>query len=359
MRITTPVLTGFCPPLTPRAIILAMKVSELGEFGLIDVLSRMVSEARDPRSPAWQNLLIGIGDDAAAWRCPGAKVQLGKIDALFENVHFTPDTATWREIGWKALSINLSDIAAMGGIPAYALVSLGLRDTTAVEDVKEMYRGMIDLASRFQVAIVGGNISRAGEISVVVSLSGTAREGHLLTRCAARAGEQIGVTGSVGGATGGLRMLTRKLDFDPESYKTLRRAFQQPWPRVAEAQGLVEAGVKCAIDISDGLVADLKHISEMSEVGARVNVDLVPVNPVVKARFPDQSLSMALGGGEDYELVFTAAPEIMSKVKSSLGCPVTVIGETLGGHPGEVELVDSKGRPYELPVRGWDHFAKK
>ncbi len=335
-----------------------MKVSELGEFGLIDILAGMVAQSRKSGIPSWQDLLVGIGDDCAAWRVRPGEVQLGKIDALFENVHFTLDTATWRELGWKALAINMSDIAAMGGLPRYALVNLALPENTGVEDVRELYRGMIELAEKFGVAIAGGNISRAREVSIVLALYGVGSEERLMTRSAARPGDLIAVTGYVGGAAGGLRMLMQHLAFDSATADALRAAFLHPWPRIIEGRLLVEAGVRCAIDISDGLVADLKHICEMSKVGARLNVEAVPVHPLVSASFPDDWREMGLGGGEDYELLLSAPPDIMASVNQALTCPVTVIGEVIAGTPGAVQLITGEGKPFNLPAAGWDHFNK-
>ncbi len=335
-----------------------MKVSELGEFGLIDVLAGMVDQSRRDGLPSWQDLIIGIGDDCAAWRARPGEVQLGKIDALFEHVHFTLGTATWRELGWKALAINLSDIAAMGGLPRYAFVNLALPETTEVEHVKDLYRGMIELAEKFGVAIAGGNISRAREVSIVVAVSGVGQEERLMTRAAARPGDQIAVTGAVGGAAGGLRMLMQRLDFDAAATDALRTAFLTPWPRIIEGRVLVEAGVRCAIDISDGLVADLRHICEMSRVGARLDVDAVPVPPAVRTGFPNDWREMGLEGGEDYELLFAAPPDIMDRVNQALTCPVTVIGEITAEGPGEVRPVTRQGKPFRLAATGWDHFKK-
>ncbi len=331
-----------------------MKVSELGEFPLIDILAGMVEESRNDSMPAWQNLIVGIGDDCAAWRVEPDHVQIGKIDALFENIHFKLDTATWRELGWKVLAINMSDIAAAGGMPRYALVNLALPPDTEVENIKDLYRGMLELAGKFGVAIAGGNISRAGEVSIVLSLTGVAREGRLLSRSVARPGHQIAVTGSLGGSAGGLRLLSQNLDLDIAARDSLRTAFMTPFPRVAESLLLVESGVRCCIDISDGLVQDMGHICEQSGVRGRIHVDRVPRHPAITANFPMDSVLMALSGGEDYELLFTASPETMAKVNRALTCPVTVIGEIVEG--AGVELLDSRGRVFTLPQTGWDHF---
>ena len=332
-----------------------MKVSELGEFGLIDLLARMVSSSQDKQLASWQKLIVGIGDDAAAWH-GDASIQLATVDSLIQDVHFSLNTTSWEELGWKALAVNLSDIAAMGGVPGYALVSLALPDHTEVEDVAALYKGMIELAQQFGVAIVGGDMSRAPVVGITVSILGSTRDKRLLTRSAAKPGDKIAVTGYLGAAAAGLEMLTGQLQFSPEVTAYLRGAFLHPLPRVAEGQLLVEQGVAAAIDISDGLISDLKHVCEASQVGARVQIDCLPIYPMVKDNFRDKSLELALSGGEDYELLFTASSEVVDKVSRAASCLVTVIGEIISGKAGEVNLVDIKGNPLALGKVGWEHF---
>jgi len=329
-----------------------MKVSELGEFGLIDLLAKMV-----PRSQS-QQLILGIGDDAAAWHGETAP-QLVTTDSLFQDIHFTLETTPWKELGWKALAVNLSDIAAMGGIPRYALISLALPGHTEVDDVTALYEGMIEIAQQFEVAIVGGDTCRAPLVSITITVLGSA--GHqdkpMLTRSAARPGDQVAVTGYLGAAAAGLEMLTGQLQLDPESANLLKDAFLRPRPRVVEGQMLVGWGVKAAIDISDGLVADLKHVCDASRVGARIEVDHVPVHPTVRAGFGGRALELALSGGEDYELLFTAGADVIAKVKETASYPVTVIGEMVAGETGKITLVDASGNPFKLDETGWEHFA--
>ncbi len=328
-----------------------MKVSELGEFGLIDLLAKMLPASHN------RQLIIGIGDDAAVWR-GDASTQLATIDSLFQDVHFSLNNITWQELGWKALAVNLSDIAAMGGVPEYALVSLALPEQTEVEDVAAMYRGMIELAQQFGVAIIGGDTCRAPLVSITITVLGSARkDGHILTRSTAVPGDKIAVTGYPGSAIAGLEMLSNQLHFSPEATTYLRDAFNHPLPRIAEGQLLVEQGVKTAIDISDGLVADLRHICRASKVSARVEIERMPVHPLVKANFGDKSITMALSGGEDYELLFTANDEIIDRIKSATSCPVTVIGEITAGKAGEVTPVDKNGKPFNLRQAGWEHFT--
>ncbi len=333
-----------------------MRVSQLGEFALIDRLARMVSQAEDRQKAPGQQLIIGIGDDAAAWQGDAA-TQLATVDSLVQDVHFSLDNTPWEDLGGKALAVNLSDIAAMGGVPRYALVALGLPADTGVEDVTALYRGMIELAQQCGVAIIGGDVNRAPIVIITITVLGSAaKRGALLTRSAAVPGEQIAVTGYLGAAAGGYEMLTGRLEFAAEAAEPLRNAFLRPQPRLAEGQLLAAQGARAAIDISDGLVADLAHVCQQSGVGARVEAERVPVHQAAKAGFGDRSLEMALSGGEDYELLFTAPGEVVRRVKEAAPCPITVIGETTGDNKGEVTLVDRQGNRVSLEKRGWEHF---
>ncbi len=335
-----------------------MKVSQLGEFGLVNLLAKMVSAAQDKQAGARQHLIIGIGDDAAAWHVNGS-ILLATIDSLRENIHFSLDTISWEELGWKALAVNLSDIAAMGGLPQYALVSLAVPADTDVENVTALYSGMLKLAQEFDVAIVGGDTDSAPLVEVAVTVIGTASAAkkELLTRSTAKPGDKIAVTGYLGAAAAGLQMLTKHLQFNPETTISLKKALLQPYPRVKEGQLLLECGVKTAVDISDGLISDLGHICQASQVGARIEIERVPIHPATKANFGDKALELALSGGEDYELLFTASTEAIEKVKKAVNCPVTVIGEIIADKTARIALVDSKGKPFNLSKTGWEHFT--
>ena len=330
-----------------------MKVSELGEFGVIDRLAEIANRARREQGT---NLIIGIGDDTAAWQ-GDSSVQLATVDSLVEGVHFTLDTSSYEEVGWKSLAVNLSDIAAMGGQPEYALVSLGLPGDTDVVDVTDLYRGMIALAEQFQTRIIGGNIVSAPQLVVNVTVFGSAiSRDSLLTRSAARPGDRVAVTGPLGAAAAGVEMLGKGLEFEPGITVALRKALLRPFPRIAEGRLLVEHGVKAAIDISDGLIADLNHICQASRVGARIEVDRVPVAPPVQSSFVERALGLALSGGEDYELLFTASADCVEKVSKAASCPIYVIGEVVVNDKHQVTLVDSQGNPVSLSGKGWDHF---
>jgi thiamine-monophosphate kinase len=330
-----------------------MKVKELGEFGLIDRLNKMIEDAKiNKASP---HLILGIGDDAAVWK-GDSLIQLATVDTMVENVHFSLDTTTWQELGWKALAINISDIAAMGGLPHYALVALALPEDTEDENVTKLYKGMIEIAKEYKIAIAGGNISRAPQVSVTITVLGSSPANKILRRSTAKAGDVIAVTGYAGSAAAGLEMLQKKLKFKATDAKYLRNAFLHPVPRIEEGQLLLKYGITTAIDTSDGLLADLQHICEASKVSARVNIEQVPIHNAVKANFGKKVLEMALGGGEDYELLFTGSAEAINKVKKAAKCPLTVIGEIISGKPGEINLFDAGGKPVKTGRMGWTHF---
>lgn len=337
-----------------------MKVSELGEFGLIDLLAKMADSTRNNQKASWQQLIIGIGDDAAAWRSD-ASTQLATIDSFIQDIHFSLGTTSWEDLGWKAIAVNLSDIAAMGGIPRYALVSLALPGHTEVADVIALYKGMIELAQRFEVAIIGGDTSSAPLVAINITILGSAKgqDKDILTRSAAKPGDKVAVTGELGAAAAGVRMFNSKLQFSPEATACFKKASLCPYPRIAEGQLLVEQEVKTAIDISDGLIKDLSHICQSSQVGARIEIDRVPIQPEVRANFGDSALELALSGGEDYELLFTASTEVIDKVKKAASCPVTIIGEIIADKTNEITLVDKKGEPFNLSKTGWEHFAPR
>ena len=329
-----------------------MKVSELGEFGLIDLLAKMIAGAGI--NEADPDLIIGIGDDTAAWRCKDS-MQLATVDTMVQDIHFTLETIPWQELGWKSLAINLSDVAAMGGIPRYALVALALPDNTDVEDITGLYKGMIDISKKYKIAIAGGNISRAPQVSVTVTVLGSSTNKTLLKRSTAKPGDKIAVTGYTGSAAAGLEMLTKKLKFKPDVTACFREAFLHPQPRIVEAQVLVKNGITTAIDTSDGLLSDLRHICEASKVKAIVNTGSLPIHNNVKASFSKKALEMALGGGEDYELLFTGKPGTVEKVRDEIKYPVTIIGEIIEGPP-EISLLDTKGNPVKIGKTGWVHF---
>jgi len=328
-----------------------MRVRDIGEFELIGHLAETLGALdRGPR------LRVAIGDDAAAWDSPAGMTVLS-TDTMVEGVHFNRDRTSWRDLGWKAMAVNLSDVAAMGCSPGYSVVTLGLHGGLPVDGLKEMYLGMADACRRFGGAAVGGDVVRSPVFFVTVAMTGMAGDGDtpLLLRGAARPGDQVAVTGSLGGSAGGLRMLAEGPVLDDKTGSYLRDAHNRPAPRVSEGAILRRDGVLAAIDISDGLVADLDKLCEASGVGAVVRSGLLPVDARLKAAFPQDWLSLALSGGEDYELLFTAPPRTMESAISALEIPSAIVGDIVAA-PRGVSVLDRDGRPVAVERGGWDHF---
>jgi thiamine-monophosphate kinase len=332
-----------------------MTLADLGERGLIKRL-----RGRIP--PPGPDVLLGIGDDAAAVAWEGGTLLL-TTDTLLEGIHFRRSTATLREIGAKALAVNVSDIAAMGGEPRYALLALALPPTLAVGDVDELYAGLLETAERHGVTLVGGDTCAApGGVVLSVTLVGRVA-GAPLRRSGARPGDAILVTGTLGAAAAGLAVLERGPGAVPPALaETVVRPHRVPTPRVAESGVIRASGWATAmIDLSDGLATDLGHIAAESGVGARIDVDALPLSDGTRAiagALGADPVGWALSGGEDYELLFTAAAEhaaeLARTVAAETGTPVHRIGEVRPAGEGVRYL--RGGRPYAV-APGFDHFA--
>lgn len=347
-----------------------MLVSEIGEFDLIDRLAARIegANARRIREAGARGfrMLRAIGDDAAVWDAPpGARVIT--TDTMVEGVHFRLDYTPWRDLGWKCLATNISDVAAMGCVPTYAIITLGLRPDLPVEGLEALYDGMMEVAAEFGGAVVGGDIVRSPAFFITVALQGAAPGGSdaLLLRDAAKPGDLIAVTGPLGSSAGGLRLLAsgagsaaQGIAADAVAY--LVNAHNRPTPRVGEGVALADAGVRCAMDISDGLMDDLAKLCRASGVGARVYAPRAPADARLKAAFPDEWLELALGGGEDYELLFAAPPKVMRRAISAVSPPPTVVGAITeyadDGSAPCATLVDARGKPMDVAHGGWDHF---
>ncbi len=331
-------------------------LAELGERGLIARLRRQLP-------PPGPEVLVGIGDDTAAvaW---GGQTLLLTTDTLLEGVHFRRSTATLRDVGAKAIAVNVSDIAAMGGEPCYALLALALPPSLPVAEIDELYAGIHDMARRHGVAVVGGDTCAApGGAVLSVTLVGRV-DGAPLRRSGARPGDAILVTGDLGASAAGLAVLEQSPGgLPPATAEAARRRHRLPTPRVAEGRLIRASGHATAmINVSDGLVTDLDHIATESRVGARIDVDALPVSEGTRAvadALGRDPLQWALSGGEDYELLFTAAAdraaEVARAVTDGTGTPVHRIGEVRP--PGEgVRFLDRGGRPRAVEP-GFDHFG--
>ena len=342
-----------------------MLVQDVGEFGLIELLARAVAHENDALIAGLGRrgfrVRLSIGDDAAAVSAPAGLSTL-TTDTMVEGVHFDLANTPWHDLGWKALAVNLSDAAAMGAEPVCSLVTLGLRPDLPVSGLLEMYAGMMEAHGRYGGALVGGDVVKSPTFFVTVALEGAAQtpdgRERLLTRDSARLDDVIAVTGHLGCSAGGLRMMTGGLESSMDAVTTrhLREAHNRPAPRVAEGAALAAAGVRAAMDVSDGLVADLGKLCEASGVGAMLDGAHLAADDCLRRAFPGEWLELALCGGEDYELLFTAPPDVLESAARDIEIPVHVIGKVVEGPPS-VRALDPAGREIGLAAGGWDHFS--
>ncbi|MCD6232242.1 thiamine-phosphate kinase [Candidatus Aerophobetes bacterium] len=330
-----------------------MKLTQIGEFGLIKKIKEELSKFERKR------VVVGIGDDAAAVEIDGEKLTLLTTDTLVENVHFQWDYASPFKVGWKSLAVNISDIAAMGGNPLYSLVSLSLPSETESFRIEDLYEGLKEIASQYRVNIVGGNIVHSPFFTITISLIGEVKRENILLRSGAREGDLIYTTGEIGSSRAGLDCLRKPdLKIDLKKREFLERKHLLPSPRLREGQILAkERVVTSAIDISDGLISDLRRITEESRVGAILWEERIPISAVseeVAKRVGASSLEWALYGGEDYELLFTV-PEDKREEIEKLGFSVYLIGKILEKEEG-ISLIKKRGKRISLQEKGYDHF---
>lgn len=339
----------------------ARRVRDIGEFGLIDILAQSLPAA----AQAAAGLQVGIGDDAAVWRPSAGEDVVVTTDCLVEDVHFRRDWTDWKSLGHKMLAVNVSDLAAMGAVPRLAVVTLGLRGDELVSDLQDLYRGLGALARRHDMTVAGGDIVRSphGLVFHITAL-GETRAGRVLTRSGAHPGDLIGVTGTLGASAAGLRLLGLESGDPRRGAATaglLIDAHLRPEPRVALGAVLLGHGATAAMDLSDGLVGDLPKILAVSGVSARLDARRIPVAASVRALFPDEWIDLALRGGEDYELLFTAPADAwdgIAREAVGMGGAATVIGEIVIRHEGEaaLEIVDLHGVRQIGAPGAFDHF---
>ena len=334
-------------------------MSPFTEDDLIGVLRTILAEEVP-------GLRLGPGDDAALVDADSG-FEILTADLLVEGVHFRRDTTSPRDLGYKSLTVNVSDVAAMGGRPRYALVSLAIPPDDEMPWVIELYGGLRDAAGRHGMAIVGGDLSRAEETVISVTVTGEVAKNRAVTRAGARPGDRVVVTGRLGAAAGGLRLSQADPSTVSESLGTgwgrsLLEALARPVARVDEGETFAAAGATAMMDVSDGLAKDLARLCRESEVGAKIEGPKIPVADGVREIaevLAVDALELTLEGGEDYELLATLAPEAVeraaSRVAERFGTPVTDIGEIVEGEG--VTLVDDTGAERRLEPKGWDHFG--
>ncbi len=331
----------------------------LGEDQLVGLLRTLLS------GPA-PGVALGAGDDAALVQI-GSHLIVLTADMLVDGVHFERERVSAHDLGHKALTVNVSDVAAMGGSPRFALVSLGLPDDVASNWMVELYGGLRDAAAEYAVAVVGGDTTRADRVVISVALTGEVAAGRAVTRAGARPGDRVCVTGSLGAAAGGLWLSHASpaevaSALSAEWGRELLAALDRPVARVGEGQTLAAAGATAMMDVSDGLALDLSRLCRESGVGAAVRPADVPVAASLhglERQAGVRPLDLALGGGDDYELLATlpsgAVDGVAAQLRERFGTPLTEIGE-VRLEPGLV-AVEADGSERPLEPAGWDPFG--
>lgn len=327
-----------------------------GETALIEQLARIFGSAPP-------EVVLGIGDDCAVLALTPERYLLWTIDTLVEGVHFDLRYTSLKQLGRKALAVNLSDIAAMGGEPRYALLSLGWPPLWELAQALEIAAGLQEMAEQFEVRLIGGDTVRSpAGLMVSLTVLGQVSAGELRRRDGAQIGDRVYVTGFLGEAAAGLAVLRQRLELPDSQKAALVRAFLDPQPQLTAARVLAKHRLATAlIDLSDGVASDLYHICRQSRVGAHLNAERIPISPAVRqvaALLSCDPLALALQGGEDYHLLFTSPPAAESRLynrfqAAALPLPCA-IGRIVSGE--RVYLDTPQGRR-DISGAGFDHFA--
>ena len=346
-------------------------VSQVGEFGLIGRLRSVLGETTP------DSLVQGIGDDAAVYRVGEGRVHVVTTDALVEGVHFDRTFVPMRYLGLKAVAASVSDVVAMNAEPRYATVALALPNNVSVEQLEALYTGMAEACGRYGLTIVGGDVTAAPKLMISISVIGEAAEQDIIYRKGAQPGDLLCVTGDLGAAAAGLKvLLAGKKGFEPGGKPAPAKAggAETSQPNLAEFAYVVErhlypqarldrirnwreAGVRpsAMIDLSDGLGGDVRHLCNASGVGAVVEAGLLPIHvQTFKAaeRYDVDPLSLALYGGEDYELLFTISEAGKEKLDEATSA---VVGQVVDASEG-ITLRDPDGDVSPLEAGGFEHF---
>jgi thiamine-monophosphate kinase len=333
---------------------------ELSEDELVEAIARVLSGGQP-------GVAVGIGDDAAVLE-PGGGQLVFTTDLLVEGIHFERGSSSARDLGAKAVTVNVSDVAAMGASPRYAIAAIAVPALVEAAWVIEVTGGMREACAEYALALVGGDTNRAELIVLSVAVVGEVAPGRAVTRSGARPGDRIVVTGSLGDAAGGLAISKAPPDDAASALsepwgRDLSEALARPVARVGEAQILARAGATAMIDLSDGLAIDLTRLCRASEVGARVTLGTIPVADALErgaGALGVDALQLALSGGEDYELVATmpedAVEEARGDIDDAFGTKVSEIGEVVEG--SGMVAVREDGSVSPLEPAGWDHFGR-
>lgn len=324
-----------------------MKISELGEFGFIDAIKEDTLFNPDP-------VVIGIGDDGAVYKTSEGMEQVAVIDTMVENSHFIIHrTGDWYDVGYKAVASNLSDIAAMGGIPTHIVLSTAIAPDMEVEGLISLYDGIKDICRTYHVNILGGDTVTSKEGMVItVAAFGEIEAGKAIRRSGARPGDIVAVSHTIGNSSGGLAALLQNHD----GYPQLKRAHRFPVPQVELGRLLVKYNCHSLNDISDGLASESNEIAKASGVRLVLKKDAIPVSDELTSWAAESKTSVwnyVFNGGEDYELIFTMEPADFLSLQSEYS-DVTKIGVVRSGN-GDVLLVDGDTESILAPT-GWTHF---
>jgi len=335
-----------------------LRIKEAGEFGLIDKINTGL--ITNP-----ERVIKGIGDDTAVLNSDPRKVILFTTDMLVEGVHFRLDFSTPKQVGLKALAVNISDIAAMGGIPTNAVISIGVSGERDIQIIEGIYEGLREMCAKYQVNIVGGDTVSSKDLIINVALMGEAEKEQVIYRSGAKAGDHIYVTETLGDSAAGLFLLMELgLENIPEIYRPLIKRHLAPVPRLIESRLLVNSGCISAMnDISDGLASELHEIGEQSKVGFRISENKLPLSNCVKYLDSREinPLEFALFGGEDFELVFTVKAKEQDRFQSYIAekqLKVHLIGEITTSDEGYI-LIDKDGQAKDLEPKGYNHFRSE
>lgn len=335
-----------------------MKLSELGEQRLIERIVSLASRRQVP-DPA---IVVGVGDDAAAIDTGRGPYLLLTTDVLVADIHFMPGTDP-RFIGYKAVAASVSDIAAMAGTPRYLLITIGAPAETDVSYIDGLYDGILEAAQGFGIELVGGDTTASAVFFVSAALTGDVPPELLKRRSDAAPGDLILVTGSLGGSAAGLEFLKRPdIELPDEVSSRVVGRHVSPLPRLKEARIAAASGAHAMEDVSDGLATELNHIAQASNAGVVIDAARIPIDNATSqaaAALGADALSLALFGGEDYELVLTAPPEtashLMELVTSETGTQLTSIGHVTSDR-GRLTLIGRDGSVTQIARRGYEHF---
>lgn len=337
-----------------------MSLSDLGEFGLIDVWQKKL--------PKFSGFSVGIGDDAAVRTLPNGNLEVWTTDTLVENDHFNRSWSSPEQVGSKAIEVNVSDVAAMGAVPKFVLVNLVLSPEISQEWTERLYDSIGRVCAKYEISVVGGDTTHGALAMISITCVGeieSKNSGNLCLRSDAEVGDLICVTGEVGGSMAGYMGFKNGVLGDGIGHPQGERLWDwcyvlkrhlEPKSRLG-ASGIIAPLAHAMIDVSDGVASEVKHICRRSSVGAKVFAEKLPIHEEVFAmeeNLGKKKFSFALSGGEDFELLFTIAPENAKKLRGKFG-DFSVVGE-ITGNKDQRDLILPNGDIDVLPG-GWDHFA--